>query len=489
VTDEPDDSDGPAVSGVVRSLARRARELADASPEPIGESSATPEPIGESSATPELSADSALPPAEPVERADEYGVYATPVETASASDGPLSDLTVVVKDNVAVRGVTHRLGTAGLAWEPDRDATVVRRLREAGATLRGTTRMDAFAMGATGESCAAGRTENPVADGHVPGGSSSGSAAAVAAGEADAALGTDTGGSVRVPAALCGLVGIKPTYDRVPRTGVADLAPTLDHVGVLAPDAETVTRVLTTVSGGDSRRPESVAAVSLDTVPTVAPETLRLAVPEPFLTAAEPAAADHVETLLDTLRADGVTTEEVAFPEHEHAELVNQLHTLPEFAAGFDAGPPVGVGAHERALRETVAAYPPSALPERLRGLLAIGRGLAYQEPDAYLAAWQFRERVIDRSCALLADADALLTPTTPMPAPTFGAVGDDDDTPYRVSDLLVNTAPFDLTGQPAVTVPAGRVDGRPVGLQLVTPAGADERALAVARAVCDTVA
>jgi Asp-tRNA(Asn)/Glu-tRNA(Gln) amidotransferase A subunit family amidase len=466
MTDRESGDDLPDVSGAVESLAERAQNLTD---------SPDSEPDGRSDSD-------RFPAVTPVERADPHGAFATAFEAKSAAEGTLDDLRLVVKDNVAVRGVTHRLGTGELAWSPERDATVVTRLRQAGAELHGTTQMDAFAMGATGESCAQGRTENPVCDGHVPGGSSSGSATAVAGGVADAALGTDTGGSVRVPAAFCGLVGVKPTFDRVPRTGVADLAPTLDHVGVLAEGVDTAARVLETVSGSDPSRPETATATAVTSVADVDSTSLRLAVPEEFLAAAEPGVRTAVTDALGDAAAAGATTERVAFPEFDRAEFTNQLHTIPEFAGVFDGSLPPGFGCRFPSLRAALAEFPATALPERVQGLLAIGRGLRDHAPDSYAAAWQFRRRVIDRTQSIFRSFDALVTPTTGMPAPPFGAVGDGSDDRYEVSDLLAGTAPFDLTGQPAVSVPVGAADGRPVGLQVVTPAGTDERALGIAR-------
>lgn len=466
MTDEETGDELPDVSSAVENLAERARELAYSSESGFG---------GRGDGD-------RFPPVVPVERADPRGAFATAFEAEAASEGALDDLRLVVKDNVAVRGVTHRLGTDELAWSPTRDATVVTRLRRAGAELRGTTRMDTFAMGATGESCVQGRTENPICDGHVPGGSSSGSAAAVASGAADAALGTDTGGSVRVPAAFCGLVGVKPTFDRVPRTGVADLAPTLDHVGVLAADVDTAARVLGTISGSDPSRPETATATAVSGVADVDSTSLRLAVPEEFLAAAEPGVRTAVTDTLGDGAAAGATTERVVFPEFDRAEFTNQLHTIPEFAAVFDGKLPPGFGCQFPSLHAALADFPATALPERVQGLFAIGRGLRDRAPESYAAAWQFRRRVIDRTQSIFDSFDALVTPTTGVPAPAFGAVGDGPDATHEVSDLLAATAPFDLTGQPAVSVPVGSVDGRPVGLQVVTPAGTDERALGIAR-------
>ncbi|WP_269432621.1 amidase family protein, partial [Haloferax profundi] len=154
---------------------------------------------------------------------DPYNAFRYQFEFGGGS-GRLAGLDVAVKENTVVSGVPTTCGSPGFEYEPPYNATIVERLRDAGASLVGTTNMDEFAFFTTGETCAHGRIENPVAEGCVPGGSSSGSGAAVAAGIVDAALGTDTGGSIRIPASFCGVVGVKPTHQTVSRFGVVDLS-------------------------------------------------------------------------------------------------------------------------------------------------------------------------------------------------------------------------------------------------------------------------
>lgn len=422
----------------------------------------------------------------PVDRSDPYDAFATPVTASTAPDGPLDGLRIATKDNVAVAGVTHQAGTGTDLWTPAADATVVERLRAAGATLVGSTRMDALALGVTGEACRQGRTLNPAVEGAVPGGSSSGSAAAVAGGLADAALGTDTGGSVRVPAAFCGVVGVKPTYDRVPRTGVLDLAPTLDHVGVVAGDVETAAVTLDTISGDDPVGPATGATAQTTASDAVATPVgrLRVGVPESFVEVADRRVAAVFERTTALLAERlGTTVHRCAFPEHETAEPVNQIHTLTEFAASHDESTPrfgvTGVPA-------TASPLPgdPSELdvPDRVRRLWKTGRALT--ETDAYAEAWGARRRLSRRTQTCLDEVDVLVTPTTPMVAPAFGAVGDGPEATTTPGEVLANTAPFNCTGHPAVTVPCGDVHGKPVGVQVVAPRGADERALQVASVI-----
>jgi Asp-tRNA(Asn)/Glu-tRNA(Gln) amidotransferase A subunit family amidase len=430
--------------------------------------------------------DPAFAPARRLDRPDPVDAFQTTGSAPAPDDGPLADLRVATKDNVAVRGMIHRAGTGGLRWEPTADATVVERLRAAGAEFVGSTRMDAFALGVTGEVCRSGPTANPAVDGAVPGGSSSGSGAAVAAGLADAALGTDTGGSVRVPAAFCGVVAIKPTYDRIPRTGVLDLAPTLDHVGVLARDVGTAARTLDAVAGADPLRPATAAAPGTTARDALEEPLgrLRVGVPEGFVDAASPAVAAAFERAVADLAArPGVTVDRLGFPEHGTAETVNQVHTLTEFAAVIDRNWGPLDGGRSRAMRRAAPRSIAEAdVPERVEGLVETGRALN-RRGDAYAAAWDARRRLVRRTRACLSRVDVLATPTTPIPAPDFGAVGVDPDQvpPGRV---LANTAPFNCTGNPAVSVPCGDVGGRPIGLQVVTPLGEDELALRIARMV-----
>lgn len=436
-------------------------------------------------------ADPAFPPATPANRDDPHNAYVTPLTAESASEGPLSDLSVAVKDNLAVRGVPTTAGTDVLAVRPEGDATVVERLRRAAATLTGTTNMDALALGTTGEWSAHGRTENPAASGRVPGGSSSGSAAAVAGGLVDAALGTDTGGSVRIPASFTGVVGVKPTYGLVSRRGLAPLAPSLDHVGVLASDVATAAAVLETVAGADIADPAtfgapSSGAVDLTSDLTDRPSTLWLGVVEEFV---EDAAAEVRSTVREAVSAVGergdVTVRTVSLPDYETATLVNDAQTVMEFAAllGWGGHLP-GTGRWlDAGLSEALAGLRRRGVPvnDRARRLIHLGRDLLCDDgPSLYGRTWAARRRVAAQVASAFDGVDALVTPTTPTVAPAFGAVPDE----VEVRDTLRNTAPFNDTGHPSVSVPCGSADGRPVGLQVTTPLGADALALRVARAV-----
>lgn len=427
----------------------------------------------------------AFPPVEDRDRPDPYNAFVSTFLADAAMDGPLSGLSLAVKENVAVGGVTTTCGTNCFEWTPRLDAVVVERLRAAGAGVEATTNMDPFAFGTTGEWSAHGRTENPVAEGRVPGGSSSGSAAAVAGGLVDAALGTDTAGSVRIPASFCGVVGYKPTYGLVPTTGVVDLSPSNDHVGVLARDVRTAARAFEAIAGREATRPATLAGPrglafveDLDAVPS----GLRIGVPTEFMTVADPTVEAAVESALTRcLVSLDVGVEDVAFPEREAAVAVNDAQTLVEFADLLRRGQPLGTG-RDASLREALRrAADRFTAPDRVERAVETGETLLDRHPEVYGRTWDTRRRVIRRQQALFGRVDLLAAPTTPMVAPGFDTVERGGPT---VMDTVANTAPFNCTGAPAVTIPCGDVRGTPVGLQLVAPPGADGLLLRVANAV-----
>jgi len=254
--------------------------------------------------------------------------------------GPLDGLDVGVKDNIAVAGVPMTCGSRVFeSTVPARHATVVRRLIDAGAAVVGKTNMDELAYGPTGETSGFGPTRNPADPDHVAGGSSSGSAAAVASGTLDAALGSDTGGSIRLPAAFCGVVGFKPSWGMVPRVGFVEMAYTLDHVGPFAPDVATAALVFDAVAGPDPGDPSSARAGRLDGTAAEAaadpPAVGELSVGLPaelFADHVDAAVADRVRAAADDLAAAGATVEEVRLPTVPDIVAVWNAITNAEFA-------------------------------------------------------------------------------------------------------------------------------------------------------------
>jgi Asp-tRNA(Asn)/Glu-tRNA(Gln) amidotransferase A subunit family amidase len=349
----------------------------------------------------------------------------------AAGDGP----SVAVKENIAVAGLPRRAGSPLLPSGPcEDDATVVAALRAAGCRILGTTAMHELALGVTGDNSHFGAVPNPAAPDRIAGGSSSGSAAAVAAGLSEAALGTDTGGSVRLPAALCGVVGLKPRREELSRTGVLTLSRSLDAVGVLGRDVATVTEVTGLAAGTDLSSP-----------PHAEP---RLGMPEDWLEGVD---GDVLEPFL----ALAATASPVRLPERRQLaewagtiSLFEAARAFPGFLSGEEVGRDVA------SLLRRGAAIPEARYEAARRGGEAARRELA----------------------EALAPLDALLVPTVPCVAPLRGETPDD-----LRARLTGWTRPFNLTDSPALSLPLAK-SGPPAAIQVV---GADTRTvLAVAAAL-----
>ena len=413
---------------------------------------------------------------------DEFNAFLYRCWAEGAASGPLAGMELAVKDNIAVAGVPMTCGSAAIDFEPSYHAAVTERLTAAGADVVGTSNMDEFAYFTTSETCAHGPVTNPNSEG-VPGGSSSGSGAAVAAGLVDAALGTDTGGSIRIPASYCGVVGFKPTFRSVPRFGFADLASSLDHIGPLAPDVETAAAVLSAINGPDVRDPSTHGVSTPD--PTdgldADPDGLTVGLVSNAQNRADDAVAERVAAEVDRIESAGVTVEETSLPGLDMQPLVNAAVTAVEFTTLVaQAGQDVGIGTgYSDEWREAVASMDGSQLGENVRARLVVGRTLATGDDSAgYVAAQntrqQFRETVDDR----LREYDALVTPTTPTTAPEYGSVQTDAD----LLDTIALTSPFNLTGHPALSVPCE--GGEPVGCQIVTDHFEEATAVTLGRAL-----
>ncbi|ERH11012.1 MAG: aspartyl/glutamyl-tRNA amidotransferase subunit A [halophilic archaeon J07HX64] len=357
-------------------------------------------------------------------------------------------------------------GSAAVSFTPPYHATVVDRLREAGAAVTATTNMDEFAYFTTGETCAFGPTANPQVDNAVPGGSSSGSGAAVAAGLLNPALGSDTGGSIRIPASLCGVVGLKPTHQLVPRFGFAGLAPSLDCVGPLATDVATVARVLDTVSGPHLRDPSLTGRLE----PPAATDGLDIdsqgydiGVLDPAIAAADEVVAATVEDAVDGLTERGVTVESVSLSQFETATPAGLAVAGAEFAAlALTDGQLVGTGTgHSEPWRAAVRS---PELGENVREQILTNGALAEDGLDHYIAAQTLGAEFTALVEELLGGYDALVMPTTPMTAPEFGTVTTDED----FARTVATTVPLNLSGHLTLSVPAGTVDSAPVGVQFV---------------------
>jgi len=411
------------------------------------------------------------------ETAEDLNAFVTRERIDGADDGPLAGRTVAVKDNLSTDGVRTTCGSEMLAdYVPPYDATVVERVLEAGATIPGKTNMDEFGMGTTTETSAFGPTENPVAPGHVPGGSSGGSAAAVAAGEADLALGTDTGGSIRCPAAFCGVVGIKPTYGLVSRYGLVAYANSLEQVGPIAPTVEAAAELLEVIAGPDERdattREHGADADYADAADGDV-DGLTVGVPTELVEGADDGVRAVFEDALDDLRDQGAETVEVSLPSAEYAVAAYYVIAMSEASsnlARYD-GVRYGVsGGYDGDWNDAFARAREEGFGEEvtrriLLGTYALSAGYhdKYYEQAQDARAWVRQD--FDEA---LESADVLASPTMPVPPFERGESLDDPLTMYLAD---ANTVPVNLADLPAISVPAGEADGLPVGLQFVGPA------------------
>ncbi|WP_436932154.1 Asp-tRNA(Asn)/Glu-tRNA(Gln) amidotransferase subunit GatA [Halosimplex halobium] len=413
----------------------------------------------------------------------EYNGYITTERIDGAADGPLAGKTVAVKDNISTEGVRTTCGSAMLDdYVPPFDATVVERLKEAGATIPGKTNMDEFGMGTTTETSAFGPTENPVAEGHVPGGSSGGSAAVVAAGDADMALGTDTGGSVRAPAAFCGVVGIKPTYGLVSRYGIVAYANSLEQVGPIAPTVEDAAELLEVIAGPDERdattrdaaEERGEGAYDYAAAADGDVDDLDIGIPMELLDGADERVTEVFWDAIEELESRGASYHEVDLECLRYAVEAYYVTAMSEASsnlARFDGVRYGQSGGYDGNWNETFARAREEGFGEEVKSRILLGTyALSAGYHDKYYKKAQDARAWIKRDINdALSEADVLASPTMPVPPMEMGESLEDPLTMYLAD---ANTTPVNLANLPAISVPAGETDGGlPVGLQLVGPA------------------
>ena len=424
--------------------------------------------------------------------ADQARQQAQAVDAAVAAGhdpGPLAGVPVALKDNMCTRGIPTTCSSRILAgWLPPYDATVVTRLAAAGALMIGKTNMDEFAMGSSTESSAFGATRNPHDTSRVPGGSSGGSAAAVAAGFAPLALGSDTGGSIRQPAALCGVVGMKPTYGTVSRYGLVAFASSLDQIGPFATSVADAALLFDAIGGHDpldstslNRPTPRVLSVLDDGV-----DGMTVGLLTEFLDGAAPDVVARVHQAAEALAAAGARIEEVSVPEVTLGLSAYYLIAPGEASSNLARYDGVRYGVRVDA-EDTVAmntATRSQGFGAEVKRRIMLGTYvLSAGYMDAYYnQALRVRTRIIEGFATAYARCDVLLGPTTPTTAFALGSKVDDPLTMY-LSDIC--TIPSNLAGHPAISVPFGSGDdGLPIGVQLLGPALSEGTLLQVAAVV-----
>ena len=403
---------------------------------------------------------------------------------------PLAGVPIAVKDNLCVADCQTTAGSRILEpFSPPFTATVIERLESAGAVLIGKTNLDEFAMGSSTENSAFRRTTNPWDISRVPGGSSGGSAAAVASGVVAGALGSDTGGSIRQPAAFCGVVGLKPTYGRVSRYGLIAFASSLDQIGPLTRTVEDAALILSVVAGDDSKDsttlPDPVPAFQNDLESDAS--GLKIGVPEAWLgTGVDPNIKREVTAVLAELEAAGAQLRPIELPHEEFAVATYYVIATAEASsnlARYD-GVRYGFRAESNDLADMYANTRSGGFGNEVKRRILLGTFvLSAGYYDAYYGRAQCVRTLLCKDFnQAFADVDILVGPTTPS---TAFAIGEKADNPLEMylSDVFTVTA--NLAGLPGISVPCGQDDaGLPVGLQIIGPALGEAKILKAARLV-----
>jgi len=387
----------------------------------------------------------------------------------------LAGLPMAIKDNILVKGLKCTAGSKILEnYEAAYEATVVKKLRQEEVVLLGKTNLDEFAMGSSTENSAFQKTRNPHNLRYVPGGSSGGSAAAVAAGQASAALGSDTGGSIRQPSAFCGLVGLKPTYGTVSRFGLIAFASSLDQIGPITRTVEDAEIIFKAIKGWDENDSTSVKErKKVSANKRLEINNLRLGAPKEYFSEGINAKIkERIKRIINKMGEQGAKIEEVSLPHTEYAIPCYYIIASSEASAnlarydGIRYGKPAkereNEGLMDIYLRNRGEGFGPEVKRRIMLGTYALSAGYY----DAYyLKAQKARTLIKNDFEKVFRDVDIIITPTTPTPPFKLGERTENPLEMY-MSDVL--TAPVNLSGLPAISIPAGKVDGLPVGLQLI---------------------
>ena len=405
--------------------------------------------------------------------------------------GPLAGVPISVKDNLCTRGVETTCSSKILeGWKPPYDATVIEKLKEAGAIIIGKTNLDEFAMGSSTENSAFGPTRNPHDLERVPGGSSGGSAAAVAAGFSPLALGSDTGGSIRQPAALCGVVGVKPTYGRVSRYGLVAFASSLDQVGPFANTVSDAALALEVISGHDPRDSTSIPEKPLDIsgVLDAGVRGMRIGVIEELsgkgLGGISQDVLSRVEEAIKVLSNAGADVESASVPASVYGLSAYYVIAPAEASSNLARYDGIRFGPRTEAATtaETMTATRTKGFGDEVKRRIMLGTyALSAGYYDAYYGKSQrVRTLIMNDFAKAYEKFDILISPTAPT---TAFPLGDKTADPMQMYLQDVCTIPSNLAGHPAMSVPFGfGADGMPVGIQILAPAMAEREMFQAAK-------
>jgi len=414
------------------------------------------------------------------------------IDTKRANGEKLSDLAGipgVLKDNMCTDGVKTTCGSKILHnFIPPYNATVAEKLTEEGFLMVGKANMDEFAMGSSNENSAYGVVRNPWDLDRVPGGSSGGSAVSVAADEAYFSLGSDTGGSIRQPAALCGLVGLKPTYGLVSRYGLVAFASSLDQIGPFTKDVEDCALVLNAIAGHDKKDSTSLSVSKVDYRESLHKDIkdMRIGIPkEYFGKGIEPAIREKVMEAVKVFEQLGAKIEETSLPYSEHALPVYYIEASAEASANLARYDGIRYGYRTENFNDLNDLFVNSRSEgfgaEVKRRIMLGTYALSSGYYDAYYKkALQVRTLIKRDFDRVFEKYDILLSPTSPCTAFKIGEKLDDPLAMY-MSDIC--TVPVNIAGIPALSMPCGLVDGLPVGLQIIGPALGEEKLIRAAHA------
>lgn len=390
------------------------------------------------------------------------------------SDGPLSKIPIVIKDNICIKDELTTCSSKILGgFKPPYDATVVVKLKEAGALLTGKANMDEFAFGSSCETSCYGPTKNPYHLERIPGGSSGGSAALVAADETVLALGSDTGGSIRQPAALCGVVGLKPTYGRVSRYGLIAFGSSLDQIGPITKDVTDCALLMNVIAGYDPMDSTSVDVPVPDYAKSLTKEMrgLKMGLPkEYFIEGLDKEVKEKIDSAVKLLKELGVEFKDISLPHTDYAVSVYYIVACSEASsnlARFD-GVQYGLRSNKGSLldmykRTRQEGFGMEAKRRIILGTYALSSGYY----DAYyLKAQKVRALIKKDFDEAFKECDIILTPTSPTPA---FKLGEKTQEPLKMYLSDIFTIPANLAGIPAISIPCGyNEDGLPIGMQFI---------------------